>query len=181
VNHAARYLRRVISLNSKGHSMNTKYLAGARTALSLFVVMNLASFAAVQLHAADVETTPAANAQAADYVAGQKWVEAKDWKRAVAAFERATSNDAKSADAWNMLGYSRRWAGDLPGAFAAYDRALAIDPKHRGAHSYLGVAYLRSNDLPKAQAQLIKLDALCSKSCDEYKQLADAIAKYPQK
>jgi Flp pilus assembly protein TadD len=135
----------------------------------------------VAASAADTETTPAANAQNTDYAAGQKWVEAKDWKRAVASFERATSAEPKNADAWNMLGYSRRWAGDVKGAFAAYDRALALDPKHRGANSYLGIAHLRNNDLPKAQTQLTKVEGLCGKDCEEYKRLADAIAKYTPK
>jgi Flp pilus assembly protein TadD len=169
------------SLRSKGNSMNIMHVARTRSAFCVFALINLAAFCPTQTHAADTETTPAANAQVSHYVTGQKWVEAKDWKRAVVAFERATLAEPKSADAWNMLGYSRRWAGDLSGAFAAYDRALTIDPKHRGAHSYLGIAHLRANELTKAQTQLAKLEALCGKNCDEYSLLSEAIAKYPQK
>ncbi len=129
-------------------------------------------------HAADTETSPAKNAASTDYVAGQQAVEAKQWKAAVDAFTRATLQDPKNADAWNMLGYSSRWAGDYKAAFAAYERALALDPHHRGAHSYRGVAYVRTNDLAKARAELATLDGLCGKDCEEYKLLARAIAEY---
>jgi Flp pilus assembly protein TadD len=145
------------------------------------VALASALLASVSAHAAGIETTAAANALNDDYVAGQKWVEAKDWQRAVAAFDRAVKAEPKNADAWNMLGYSRRWAGDVQGAFAAYDRALALDPKHRGATSYLGHAHLRNNDLAKAQAQLVKVEGLCGKDCYEYKRLAEAISKYVPK
>jgi cytochrome c-type biogenesis protein CcmH/NrfG len=151
-----------------------------RFAMALVICASMAAFAPAA-SAADTETTPAANAQQADYAAGRKWVEAKDWKRAVAAFERAAAAEPKSADAWNMLGYTRRWAGDTQGAFVAYDRALALDPKHRGAHSYLGIAHVRNNDVANAKAQLTKVEGLCGKSCEEYKELADAIAKHQPK
>lgn len=87
--------------------------------------------------------------------------------------------DPKSADAWNMLGYSSRWAGKYPEAFGAYARALALEPAHRGAKSYLGVAYVRTNNLGKARAQLAKLESICgNKDCDEYKLLDKAITEY---
>jgi len=132
-------------------------------------------------HAADTETSPAKNAASADYTAGQKAVEAKQWTAAADAFRRATLQDPKNADAWNMLGYSSRWAGKYPEAFDAYARALALEPHHRGANSYLGVAYVRTDNLGKAREQLAKLDGICGKDCDEYKLLAKAIAEYKPK
>ena len=83
-------------------------------------------------HAADTETSPAKNAASSDYVAGQQAVAAKQWNVAVDAFKRATLQDPKNADAWSMLGYASRWAGDYKAAFAVYERALALDPHHRG-------------------------------------------------
>jgi Flp pilus assembly protein TadD len=132
-------------------------------------------------HAADTEVSPAKNAASADYVAGQKAVEAKQWSTAADHFRRATLQDPKNADAWNMLGYSSRWAGKYPEAFDAYGRALALEPHHRGANSYLGVAYVRTDNLVKAKEQLAKLDGICGKDCDEYKLLAKAIAEYKPK
>jgi cytochrome c-type biogenesis protein CcmH/NrfG len=140
----------------------------------------LTAFIALPAAAAGTETVAPAAAENADYVAGKKFVEAKDWNSAAAAFERATKAEPNNADAWNMLGYTRRWAGDIQGSFAAYDRALTINPNHMGALNYSGIAHLRNKDLPKAQAQLARLDTLCSKRCDEYKSLADEIAKYQQ-
>ena len=130
-------------------------------------------------HAADTETSPAKNVASADYAAGKKAVEEKQWSTAADLFRRATLQDPKNADAWNMLGYASRWVDKYPDAFAAYARALAIDPFHRGAHSYLGVAYVKTNDLVKALAQLAKLESLCgNKDCEEYKALDKAIADY---
>ena len=111
-------------------------------------------------HAAATETSPAKHAAPSDYVAGQQAVAAKQWNVAVDAFKRATLQDPKNADAWNMLGYASRWAGDYKAAFAAYERALALDPHHRGAHSYRGVAYVRTNDLARAREELAALDVM---------------------
>ena len=132
--------------------------------------------------AADTESTPAKDAASADYVAGKQAVEQKQWTLAAESFKRATLQDPKNADAWNMLGYSSRWAGKYPEAFDAYAKALALDPLHRGANSYLGVAYVRTNDLAKARTQLAKVESICgTKDCDEYKLLDKAIAEYKPK
>lgn len=132
--------------------------------------------------AADTESSPAKNAASADYVAGKQAVEQKQWTLAAESFKRATLQDPKNADAWNMLGYSSRWAGKYPEAFDAYARALALEPNHRGANSYLGVAYVRTHDLVKAHVQLAKLESICgNKECDEYKLLDKAIVGYTSK
>jgi Flp pilus assembly protein TadD len=148
--------------------------------LSLAIVLGLATLSAA--HAADTESSPAKAVASADYQAGKAAVDAKQWTLAADHFRRATLQDPKNADAWNMLGYSSRWAGKYPDAFDAYARALALEPLHRGANSYLGVAYVRTNDLVKARAQLAKVASICgNKDCDEYKLLDKAIAEYKPK
>ncbi len=147
------------------------------TALAIAFAMTLTTAA----WAADTESSPAKAAASADYVAGKQAVDDKKWALAVEHFKRATLQDAKNADAWNMLGYSSRWAGNYPDAFNAYARALALEPLHRGANSYLGVAYVRTNDLAKARAQLAKVDSICGRDCEEYKLLEKAIAEYKPK
>ena len=128
---------------------------------------------------ADTESSPAKAVASADYQAGKAAVEAKQWTLAADHFRRATLQDPKNADAWNMLGYSSRWAGKYPDAFDAYARALALEPFHRGANSYLGVAYVRTNNLVKAREQLVKVENICgNKDCEEYKLLDKAIADY---
>ena len=147
--------------------------------IAITLVAALLAVGATTTHAADTETSPAKNVASADYAAGKKAVEEKQWAVATDLFRRATLQDPKNADAWNMLGYASRWAGKYPDAFDAYARALAIDPFHRGAHSYLGVAYVRTHDLGKARTQLAKLESVCgNKDCDEYKALDKAIADY---
>lgn len=149
-----------------------------RHACALALSLSLATLTTC-VNAADTETSPAKNVASADYVAGKKAVEEKQWSTAAHLFRRATLQDPKNADAWNMLGYASRWAGSYPEAFDAYARALTIDPFHRGAHSYLGVAYVKTDDLGRARAQLAKLASVCgNRDCDEYKALAKAINEY---
>ncbi len=150
------------------------------TFFSLAIILGLTTLSAAR--AADTESSPAKAVASADYQAGKAAVEAKQWTLAADHFRRATLQDPKNADAWNMLGYSSRWAGKYSEAFDAYARALALEPFHRGANSYLGVAYVRTDDLIKARAQLAKLESICgNKDCDEYKLLDKAIAEYKPK
>lgn len=115
-----------------------------------------------------------------DFEMGLTAIKAKDWKRAVSNMQAATSYEPNNADAWNWLGYSYRNAGDYKNALTAYDRALNIDPKHRGAHEYLGEAYVMTGDREKAQQHLAALEKICGTGCNEYKDLAKAIAAAKQ-
>ena len=149
---------------------------------SLALIVTAALSVAPVANAAETESNPTKNTASADYVAGKQAVENKQWTLAAESFKRATVQDPKNADAWNMLGYSSRWAGEYPEAFAAYDKALKLEPEHRGANSYLGVAYVRTHDLAKARTQLAKVESICgNKDCDEYKALDKAIAEYKPK
>ena len=125
--------------------------------------------------AADIQTTPVENARLDDFAAGKKAMEAKKWAEAVNSFSKVVAQNPKNADAYNYLGYSNRWMGKYDEAFAAYGKALALDPKHRGALEYSGIAYLKTGQKAQAEAQLAKLQAICS-SCEETTDLAKAIA-----
>ncbi len=59
-----------------------------------------------------------------------------------------------------------------------YDQALTIDPKHKGANEYLGELYLKLGQLEKAEAQLARLDDICTFGCEEYDELKAAIETY---
>jgi tetratricopeptide (TPR) repeat protein len=128
--------------------------------------------------AADTDSTPVVNQTNADFVAGKKAVEAKDWPIAAAAFERAVKRDPKSADAYNMLGYSYRWQNRMDESFTAYGKALELDPNHKGAHEYIGIAYLKAKQPDKAKEHLARLEKICGTNCEEYKDLAKALADY---
>jgi len=123
-------------------------------------------------------TAPAASTSSSDFSDGRSAIDRNDWNAAIAAFEKVVARDNKNADAYNWLGYASRKSGKLDAAFKYYDSALAIDPKHKGAHEYVGEAYLMAKKPEKAEEQLAALANLCNSSCEEYKELKEAIADY---
>ena len=131
--------------------------------------------------AAGTEETPAANAEDADFVAGKKSVKSKDWEAAIKSFTKVVSREPDNADAHNYLGYASRNLGKMEESFKHYNTALKLDPKHKGAHEYIGVAYLKVNQPDKAKEHLASLEKICGKKCEEYEDLAKAIAAYQPK
>ena len=124
------------------------------------------------------QSKPAANNEDADFVAGKKAIERKDWKSAVDALSRALKRMPESADIHNCLGYAYRHLGDLSLSFTHYKEALRIDPNHRGAHEYIGEAYLKAGQPDKAAEHLARLEQICGKRCEEYQDLAKSIGAY---
>jgi Flp pilus assembly protein TadD len=114
----------------------------------------------------------------ADYAAGRRAVENKDWADAARLFERAQTRNPDDADLQNMLGYSYRNLKQYDLAFRHYRRALEIDPRHRGAHEYIGETYLLTGDLAGAQRHLAALKEICLMPCEESKDLERAIERY---
>jgi tetratricopeptide (TPR) repeat protein len=124
------------------------------------------------------QSKPAANNEDADFVAGKKAIERKDWKSAVDALSRALKRMPESADIHNYLGYAYRHLDDLNLSFTHYKEALRIDPNHRGAHEYIGEAYLKAGQPDKAAEHLARLEQICGKRCEEYQDLAKSIGAY---
>jgi Flp pilus assembly protein TadD len=138
------------------------------------------------LHAADITTdTPAAKPAVSNALQiGRDAVKAKDWEKAIVQFKLATVQEPKNADTYNMLAYSYRKQAkpDLPKAFENYNLALKLDPKHKGALEYIGEAYLMDNKPAEAEKHLALLATICgNKTCEEYEDLAKAIAEYKKK
>ena len=77
-----------------------------------------------------------------------------------------------------MLGYAFRWQNRMNESFAAYNKALELDPNHIGAHEYIGVAYLKAKQPDKAKDHLARLEKICGKNWEEYKDLAKANTDY---
>ena len=50
-----------------------------------------------------------------------------------------------------------------------------VNPSHLSAREYLGEAHLQAGQPDKAREQLMELERLCGRSCDEYRDLTDAI------
>jgi len=101
----------------------------------------------------------------------------KDWASAQAVLEPYTVINPRSADGFNLLGYSLRNQKKYDESLVAYKKALTLDPNHRGAHEYIGIAYIQMGQLDKAKEHLASLDKICTFSCEEYRDLKKAIAK----
>lgn len=132
-------------------------------------------------HADPEETDPDLAKRDADYAAGRKAIEAKDWTQAVAKLKVAERRNPDSADLHNSLGFSYRHLKKYDLAFTHYKRALAIDPRHRGAHEYIGEAYLETGDLASAKKHRDQLQGICLLGCEELEDLDKAIAEYRKK
>ena len=78
-----------------------------------------------------------------------------------------------------MIGYALRKPGKYDEGIAYYAKALALDPNNVNTHEYLGEAYAEKGMLDLANAELAKVSALCGTTCEQYQDLAKAIAGIP--
>ncbi len=122
---------------------------------------------------ANVTAPPVNNA---DFDLGADAIKTADWNRAIYHLNIAAGAEPANADVQNLLGYAYRKNSKLDLAFKHYREALRLDPAHRGAHEYIGEAYLQAGDKPKALQHLAALEKICGKGCEEYQDLARAIA-----
>lgn len=152
----------------------------SRTKLLMAVV------AAAAMLAAHAEDTPSNMGPGVpdQLVTARAAIAAKDWPRALTELKAALKVEPRNADVHNLLGYSHRKQArpDLPKAFEHYRLALQIDPGHKGAHEYIGEAYLMDQRPAEAEKHLAQLARLCGNpTCEEYVDLAEAIAAYKAK
>ena len=129
--------------------------------------------AAPALGAGTEEAAPSENL---DYQAGLEAIKSSDWKRAISNLNVAAVAEPTNADLQNWLGYAYRHEGRYDEALDHYRAALDLNPKHRGAHEYAGETYLLMGNKAKAREHLAALERICGKQCDEYRDLAKAIA-----
>jgi len=148
--------------------------------LTLSLIALMAGFAfGPTLYAAGTDSGPPnGRPPDADYDKGKQAIENKNWKMAIDSFSKVVARNPRDADAQNYLGYAFRKSGNLDMAFKHYGEALRIDPSHKGAHEYIGEAYLMVNNVAKAEEHLAQLDKLCLFSCEEYRDLKEAIEAY---
>jgi Flp pilus assembly protein TadD len=144
----------------------------AAWAAGLFALALLSSPAAF---AEATVTAPALNS--ADFDIGADAVKNKNWDQAVYHLGIVAKAEPTNADAQNLLGYAYRNQRKFDLAFKHYGEALRLNPQHRGAHEYMGEAYVLVGDKAKAQQHLAALDRICGKGCEEYQDLAKAIAQ----
>ncbi len=74
------------------------------------------------------------------------------------------------------LGFSYRKQGDVKRGMALYARALDIDPDSVVTREYLGEGYAETGQIDQARLQLAEIEARCGTACEEYRDLAAAIA-----
>jgi tetratricopeptide (TPR) repeat protein len=109
-------------------------------------------------------------------------IAAQQWPKALELLKAQQARLGRNADLYNLLGYATRKQAkpDVDKALEYYRLALEIDPAHRGAHEYIGEAYLMKKQPAKAREHLQTLQRLCGgTTCEEYQDLAKAIAAYP--
>lgn len=82
----------------------------------------------------------------------------------------------KDPEALNGLGYSHRKLGLVEEGVRYYRQAIAIDPGYVRAREYLGEGYVALGRVDLAKAELAEIEKRCGKRCEEYVDLAAAIA-----
>ena len=143
-------------------------------AVRAVVVAAALAFGSAAYGDANVLAPPQNNA---DFDLGFEAVRARDWDRAVYHLAIAAKAESSNADVQNLLGFAYRNQKKYDLAFSHYGAALKLDPNHRGAHEYVGEAYVMTGNKAKAQEHLAALERICGRNCDEYRDLARAIAQ----
>ena len=79
-----------------------------------------------------------------------------------------------------MIGYSKRKMGRVEDGMADYFQALALDPDNVHTREYLGEGYVALERLDLANLELTRIAAICGTDCEQYRDLAAAIAGEPE-
>lgn len=105
------------------------------------------------------------------------WLARKgDYRTALHYLNQAANKDDPRV--LTYIGFATRKLGDWQTARTYYDRALSIDANYTIARAYLGEAYLQQGDRTSALQELDEIATRCGVTCDEYKELAEAVAKH---
>jgi pentatricopeptide repeat protein len=86
--------------------------------------------------------------------------------------------DRETPRALNYRGYATRKLGRIDAGIDYYLKALALDPNYAQLREYLGEAYVGKGDIERAREQLRAIEAICGTACEEYEDLAKAIAEH---
>lgn len=110
------------------------------------------------------------------YWQARAYVEDGKYNMALDLLQRVKNQDQPRV--LNYIGYSTRKLGDVAKGISYYKKALSLDPNYNVAREYLGEGYLQKGALGLAKQQLAEIMRRCGVSCEEYKDLAEEIAKY---
>ena len=123
------------------------------------------------------ETKTSDNSDNSLYETGRQLALAGKYDDALATF--AKIGNQKDAKVLTMIGYSKRKLGDVTGGMTYYQQALAIEPDNLYTNEYLGEGYVQIGKVDQAKVVLAKLETLCGTTCEQYQDLAKAIAGEP--
>jgi len=84
--------------------------------------------------------------------------------------------DPNTARALNYRGYATRKLGRTDEGIGYYLKSVALDPNYAQVREYLGEAYVIQGKVELAKEQLATIKTLCGTDCEEYEDLAEAIA-----
>lgn len=87
-----------------------------------------------------------------------------------------TLKQPNTAKALNYRGYATRKLGRTDEGIGYYLQSVKLDPHYAQVREYLGEAYVIKGRLDLAQEQLQTIKSICSTTCEEYQDLAEAIA-----
>jgi tetratricopeptide (TPR) repeat protein len=124
------------------------------------------------------ETDPDLAKRDADYAAGKRAADSKDWTTAVRLYERAEKRNPDHADLQNSLGYAYRNLKEYDLALQtlqACDRNRSAPPWRPRVHRR-GVPH--DGDPASAEKHLAALRQICLLGCEELKDLERAVAEY---
>lgn len=105
-------------------------------------------------------------------------IKAQEFDRAARLLQDVVDRNPDNIDALSSLGYANTRLGRYDQAKRRYARALALQPGHLGANEYLGELHVRQGNLAAAVEQLNTVRNICGQGCEEYQDLARAIAGY---
>ena len=107
------------------------------------------------------------------YRQGRALALAGNFGDALALLHAADQNDSMVL---TMIGYAKRKSGAIEEGIGYYHRALAINPDNVDTREYLGEGYVAMGRLDLAQGELDRIGAICGDDCEQYLDLAAAMA-----
>ncbi|HWK47068.1 MAG TPA: tetratricopeptide repeat protein [Stellaceae bacterium] len=87
-----------------------------------------------------------------------------------------TLKDPNTSEALNYRGYATRKLGRTDEGIGYYLKSVALDPRYAKVREYLGEAYVVKGRVDLAREQLAIIKGICGTGCEEYRDLATAIA-----
>ena len=79
--------------------------------------------------------------------------------------------------ALNYRGYATRKLGRTDEGIGYYLKSIALDPNYPQVREYLGEAYVIEGKYDLAKEQLSTIEKLCTKDCEYYEELAEALTQ----